>query len=153
MFLLTGFAGAAWRQRRCPGKAADRLWASRREVKQSLAIRHAREPKLDAPLVTVRAVRDGGRSVVVAITGELDAITAPAFPASVIQALSALDGRGEQVTLDLSGLAFLDAAGARALIAAVQAIPHGHAVAIRSMGPIVSRVLDLLGRELPTVRG
>jgi len=107
---------------------------------------------LDAPLVTVRAVRDGGR-LVIAIAGELDTTMADAFPASVIQVIGALDGHGEQVTLDLSGLAFLDAAGARALIAAVQAIPHGHAVAIRSMGPIVSRVLDLLGRELPTVRG
>lgn len=78
--------------------------------------------------------------------------TAATLPGAMIQTVSALDGHAEEVTLDLSGLAFLDVAGARSLVAAVQAIPDGHPVTIRSISPIARRVLRMLDCDLATVR-
>lgn len=50
--------------------------------------------------------------------------------------------------LDLSGLAFLDCRGARALAEAARAVPVDSPVIVRSVCPRVRRVLDLLGLDL-----
>jgi anti-anti-sigma factor len=99
---------------------------------------------MDAPPSSVTAARDG-QCCVVTISGDLDLTRAAAFPQMVIQAVSAQDGHGEQVVLDLSGLAFLDVAGARALVAAIHAMAKGHPVTVRSISPTATRVLSLLG--------
>jgi anti-anti-sigma factor len=97
--------------------------------------------------LTVAATRDGRRCVLT-IAGDLDLTTAAKlFPAvtEVAGALNGQDGQTDQLVLDLAGLAFVDVAGARALMAAVHAVPGGHQVTVRSISPIARRLLDLLG--------
>lgn len=97
--------------------------------------------------VTVAATRTG-RGWVLAISGDLDLTTAEALAPAVAQVIGAVDGQPAPVLLDLAGLAFLDVAGARALVAAVQALPVGHPVTVGSISPPASRLLVLLGWEL-----
>lgn len=89
-----------------------------------------------------------GRGCTVAISGDLDLTTAEALAPAVTQVLGAVNGQPAPVLLDLSGLAFLDCVGARALAAAVQALPSGHPVAIGSISPAASRLLGLIGWNL-----
>lgn len=89
-----------------------------------------------------------GRSCVLTITGDLDVLSADTLVSTVTGLVGGLDGQADQVVLDLAGLTFLDIAGARALVAAVQAVPDGHPTTVRSISPIARRLLSVLGWSL-----
>ena len=99
---------------------------------------------MEASPLSVTAARDG-HSCVLTISGDLELTTAGMFPQMMCQAVSSLDGHDEQIVLDLSGLAFLDVAGARTLVAAVHVIRDGHTIKVGSISPAASRVLGVLG--------
>jgi anti-sigma B factor antagonist len=95
-------------------------------------------------LLTTNLHRYGSRCTLV-VTGELDVATAPILEGAVD---GALDGRGGEFWLDLSGLAFMDSTGARAITHA-----HNRAASLRSRlivlspTPAVRRVLNLMGLD------
>ena len=85
-----------------------------------------------------------GKAVLLAITGELDVATTAQFRASV----EGLDDPGapSHVTVDLSRLDFIDAAGIAALLALGNSLDDvGGSIRIRSPKPHVRRVLELAG--------
>jgi anti-anti-sigma factor len=75
----------------------------------------------------------------------LDLTTATEFLEHVARAV---DDRTERFVLDLAGLAFLDCAGARALVLATYAAPSGCPVIVRSVSPPAARLMDLLDLDL-----
>ena len=98
----------------------------------------------DAGALTVKAVHDG-RMCAFILSGMLDLTTAAEFLEHVARAV---DDRTERFVLDLAGLAFLDYAGARALVLAAYTAPSGCPVIVRSISPPAARLLDLLNLEL-----
>ena len=113
----------------------------------------------DDPQLTVR-VDYAGSVCVLTLTGELDMVAARGVMAQVMDAVHALVQAGpaaaERVVLDLSGLAFLDCAGARALALAARAVPEHCPVIVRAISPAAARLLDLAGISLehgPTAAG
>jgi anti-anti-sigma factor len=103
---------------------------------------------MDTPSLTV-AVAHEGRNCVLTITGDLDMISASTLAPTVTGLVGALNGQADRVVLDLAGLTFLDITGARALVAAVHAVPDGHPITLRSISPIARRLLGVLGWSLP----
>jgi anti-sigma B factor antagonist len=87
--------------------------------------------------------RDG--VCVLAVSGELDVITSADFTLRATRTVREATG---PVLVDLSGLTFTDASGARALAAVIGAIPAWRLVAVWSGHPPVRRVLALLGIDL-----
>jgi anti-anti-sigma factor len=96
-----------------------------------------------------RVERDGAVCVL-SVSGVLDLVTAEGFTE---RAGLAICGRPERFVLDLSGLAFADCAGARALAAVTRAVPGDCPVIVRSARPIVRRLLDLMNLDLECGRG
>jgi anti-sigma B factor antagonist len=96
-----------------------------------------------------RVQRDGAVCVL-SVSGELDFVTADGFAE---RARLAVGGRAERLVLDLSGLAFADCCGARALAAVTRGVPGDCPVIVRSAGPVVRRLLDLMGLDLESRRG
>jgi anti-anti-sigma regulatory factor len=94
--------------------------------------------------VQVRAVRRNG-ACVLQIARELDAMTADAFAGHADAAVRSLPG---PVPVDLSGLTFIDAGGARALDAVMQTLPGGRLASVRACPRHVRRILDMLGLPL-----
>jgi anti-anti-sigma factor len=85
-----------------------------------------------------------GKSVLLAIAGELDVATTAQFRASV----EGLDDPAapSHITVDLSRLDFIDAAGIAALLALRNAVDDvGGSIRVRSPKPHVRRVLELAG--------
>ncbi len=74
------------------------------------------------------------------IEGELDYATLPALTV----ALASMVGRGS-FCVDLSGLAFCDVGGLRALVTAAAGLSPGHVLTLRSPSPQVRRLLVLTG--------
>jgi anti-sigma B factor antagonist len=97
-----------------------------------------------ADRVQVRAVRRNGACVLL-IAGELDVIAADAFAEQADAAVRSLPG---PVLVDLSGLAFIDACGARVLDAVMRTLPGGRAASVRACPRRVRRILDMLGLPL-----
>ena len=113
----------------------------------------------DDPQLTVRVDYDGPVCVLT-FTGELDMVAARGVLAQLTDAVRALVQAGpaaaERVVLDLSGLAFLDCAGARALALAAWAVPEHCPVIVRAISPAAARLLGLAGISLehgPTEAG
>lgn len=102
-----------------------------------------------AGFLRVTAEHDGGVCVL-SVSGELDLLSAARFAE---QTALAIDGRAERLVLDLSGLAFVDCCGARALAALTEAVPDGCPVIVRSARPVVRRMLELMGVDLQARRG
>jgi anti-anti-sigma factor len=98
----------------------------------------------DIGALTVKAVHDG-RICALTLRGVLDLTTAAQFLEHVARAV---DDRTERFVLDLSGLAFLDCTGARALVMAAYAAPSGCPVIVRSISPLAARLIDLLDLDL-----
>jgi stage II sporulation protein AA (anti-sigma F factor antagonist) len=98
----------------------------------------------DAGALTIKAVHDG-RICTLTLRGTLDLTTAAQFLEHVAQAV---DDRTERFVLDLSGLAFLDCTGARALVLAAYAAPSGCPAIVRSISPPAARLVDLLNLDL-----
>jgi anti-anti-sigma factor len=82
---------------------------------------------------------------VLQIAGELDAIAADAFAERADAAVRPLPG---PVLVDLSGLTFIDACGARVLDAVIRTLPGGRPASVRACPRRVRRVLDMLGLPL-----
>jgi anti-anti-sigma factor len=79
------------------------------------------------------------------VSGELTLTTDREFGARVAETLAAWRG---PVLFDLSGLDFIDCHGARALARAVRSAPS-HKAELYGCKPLVRRVLDVLGSDLP----
>jgi anti-sigma B factor antagonist len=80
---------------------------------------------------------------VLALTGELDAASAPALEQCLDEVLSQPHAR---VMLDLNGLRFVDSAGVSVLIKAKRAAEtHGRTLALRRPTPQLERVFALVG--------
>lgn len=103
---------------------------------------------MNAPYLSVNVEHDGPVCVL-ALRGELDMITAPTFTARMSRVGWE---RAERLVLDLSGLSFTDCAGARALAAAVRAVPADCPIIVRSLQPTVRRVFELTGLDLENLR-
>jgi anti-sigma B factor antagonist len=95
---------------------------------------HSFAIEVDDPDASERKVR---------VSGELDMSTAPELSAALIKAGEGGDGA---ITLDLSGVTFLDSSAIGALIAAGQELSAGgHTLRIGPRSAIVSRVLEITG--------
>jgi anti-anti-sigma factor len=82
-------------------------------------------------------------TVVIQLQGELDMCSAPALGRDLTEAL---DGMPHTISLDLSGLTFLDSTGIRVLVSAHRrAAAQGTGFILRSPRPSVLRVLKLTG--------
>jgi anti-sigma B factor antagonist len=96
-----------------------------------------------APQFRLRTQHDGG-DYRLSLTGELDLATVP----DLERALSAACAEGARsVTLDLSGLAFIDSTGLKALLQGARlCVSHGCEYGIdRNMSPPVKRLLEIAG--------
>jgi anti-anti-sigma factor len=98
----------------------------------------------DAVVLTIKTAHDG-RICAFTLSGDLDFTTAAGFLEHVARAV---DDRTERFVLDLAGLAFLDCAGARALVMATYAAPSGCPVIVRSVSLPAARLIDLLNLDL-----
>ena len=87
----------------------------------------------------------GADGPVVALSGEADAATAAELRETLA---TQLDTGARQVTVDASGLSFLDSASLRVLILAARAMRgrHGTLVFARPQ-PIVARLLEITGAD------
>jgi anti-anti-sigma regulatory factor len=86
---------------------------------------------------------------VLAFTGDLDVIAARYVLAEALRAMRGLADLGQdRVALDLSGLTYLDCAGARALTLVARSAPNGCRVDVRAVSPVAARVLRLLDVSL-----
>jgi anti-anti-sigma factor len=100
---------------------------------------------------TVRQDQDGG-SLLVTLTGELDIGAVELLAACADQICRQRDVA--EVRLDLSGLTFLDRAGAQTLAAACHCLRRdGRRIEVTGIRARVQRVLDLLGLALTADRG
>ena len=104
--------------------------------------------------VSVRERRDGaggapgavGDSVTVAVIGELDIATVPRFTGRMNDLLRR--GRIHELILDLSGLAFIDAGGLRALTELRSRVEQQGAVLILDgVQPQMRRLIGIIGPE------
>lgn len=87
--------------------------------------------------------RDEAGGVVLALSGELDVVSAPALEQRLREAPSE---PGAHVTLDLSDLEFVDSAGVSVLIKAKQdAESHGRTLVLARATEQVHRVFALVG--------
>jgi anti-anti-sigma factor len=94
--------------------------------------------------VQVQAVRRNGACVLL-IAGELDAMAADTFAERVDAAVWSLPW---PVLIDLAGLTFIDAYGARVLDAVMRTLPGGRPASVRACPCRVRRILDILGLPL-----
>ncbi|MBV9805312.1 MAG: STAS domain-containing protein [Solirubrobacterales bacterium] len=86
---------------------------------------------------------DDDRGVVLALSGELDVVSAPQLEQCLKEVLAQPDAR---VLLDLNGLRFVDSAGVSVLIKAKKdAEASGRAVVLRRPTEQLHRVFSLLG--------
>ena len=91
--------------------------------------------------LAVWKLNDGRRSL--SVSGELDLATAPLLD----QALEGEIESGMDVTFDVEGLRFMDAAGLQVLVRVRRAIGRRGRVLLRHPGPIVRRVISLTGLD------
>jgi anti-sigma B factor antagonist len=87
----------------------------------------------------------GADGPVVVLSGEADATTASLLREMLT---TLLEAGARQVTVDASGLAFLDSASLRVLVLAARALQgrHGTLVLARPQ-PLVARVLEITGAD------
>jgi anti-sigma B factor antagonist len=95
----------------------------------------------DGELLTMRPI-DGG----VALAGEIDAHTGPRLTAQLTATLSAPLGDGDDLTLDMSEVEFVDSSGLRVLIELhQQRAAAGARLVVQSPSAAVRRLLDVSG--------
>jgi len=120
--------------RRCPQLASSRPCGPL-EIGRELI-----EARWSMSALKVKADLDG-RICVLTVTGDLDCLSVTGF---LTHAARVVDERTERFVLDLGGVTFLDAAGARALGTATHFPPSGCPVIIRSLSAWARRVLGLM---------
>jgi len=99
---------------------------------------------MDAYLQIRAQGRDG--MCVLRVVGELDTAMTGTFTAQADAALHAVPG---PVTVDLTGLRFVDAAGARALTQLLRSLSASRLAGVTPCIPVVRRALRLLGLPFP----
>ena len=91
--------------------------------------------------LSISVADDGDGVRVVALTGELDFLSASDLGAR----LSDLRGQtGNAVVIDVSGLTFIDSTGLNVLVAGVQAIQATSSVVVAGASKHVSRVFEIV---------
>ena len=101
------------------------------------------EPGLSASMLDVRIVETSTGPLVL-LAGDLDLECAVGFQEALADTLTA--NRGREVHLDLSGLTFLDVAGARALVAVRdRVVSEGGRVTVRGLDESRVPVAAVLG--------
>jgi anti-sigma B factor antagonist len=94
------------------------------------------------PDLVLSSTRDGGR-VVLAVSGELDAYSAPGLEDQIGRLLN---DRVDHVVLDLGETQFLDSSGLRAILSAQRRLTEaGGQLTLRSPSEPVTRLLDITG--------
>jgi len=87
----------------------------------------------------------GLRNVVLAVAGELDAVTVPQFRAALMQGAQAV---GWRVVVDLSELQLMDTAAIHVLVSANNRVMAGGGLLVLAGAqPAVARVLSLAGAD------
>ncbi|WP_300682942.1 STAS domain-containing protein [Nocardioides sp.] len=95
------------------------------------------------PFFEARSQADATDGVRLVVTGDLDLATAPRLTEV---ARAAVSSPGDIVTLDLSGVTFLDSTGLGALLdLRKKVVGAGGRVQVAAQSPAVARVLDLAG--------
>jgi anti-sigma B factor antagonist len=92
-------------------------------------------------LLTAWQVTHGALSL--RVSGELDLLTAPRLE----EVLEGQIEQGANVTFDLDGLGFIDAAGLRVLVGVRRSVGSRGRVLLRDPGTVVRRVLSLTGLD------
>jgi anti-anti-sigma factor len=94
------------------------------------------------PLITSVSHDEG--VVVLAVSGEIDLATIPAFEAAIADALTQ---RPTALIVDLSGVDFLASAGLQALVAARESLTGAAEFAVVADRPATSRPIQLTGLD------
>lgn len=94
------------------------------------------------PIITSVSYDDG--VAVLAVSGEIDLATIPAFEVAITDALSQ---RPAALIVDLSGVDFLASAGLQALVATHEKIGGSAKFAVVAVGPATSRPIQLTGLD------
>ena len=89
-------------------------------------------------------VRTAGGTATVVISGELDISGTPWLAA---QLGNVLEDRPERLVFDLTGVGFIDVAGARLIASTAGALPAGRLPVVRGAGPLIRRVFALTGLD------
>lgn len=88
------------------------------------------------------SVEPRGEAIVLAVTGEIDILTAPKFQEALDHVLQ---GKPSSLVVDLSGITFLASAG----LGVIAAVGHGIAAAtslkVVADGPVTARPIQLTG--------
>jgi anti-anti-sigma factor len=91
----------------------------------------------------VGKIRVDGNDVHVTLAGEIDAASSATLQARLDGLIESTNGR---VTLDMSGISFMDSSGIRALVGTHQRMSaHGRLLILRNVSAATMRVLDLTG--------
>lgn len=106
---------------------------------------------MDTQQFSVQISRDGPVCLL-AVAGDLDSTAATDLADEVSQAVAVIAAGDrvhvERFVLDLSGLTWLDCAGARALSAVAQGIPDEYPIVVRAISPIAARLFSVLDMDL-----
>ena len=94
------------------------------------------------PIITSVSYDDG--VAVLAVSGEVDLATIPAFQAAIADALTK---RPTALIVDLSGVDFLASAGLQALVATHENVSGAAGFAVVADGPATSRPIELTGLD------
>ena len=88
---------------------------------------------------------DGLRHVVVAVAGDLDAVTVPQFRDELMRQVPAA---GPRLVVDLSGLHFMDTSAIHVLVSVNNRVmDRGGLLVVAAAPPAVARVLSLAGAD------
>ncbi|MGO4444359.1 STAS domain-containing protein [Mycobacterium sp. 2YAF39] len=94
------------------------------------------------PIITSVSYDDG--IAVLAVGGEVDLATIPAFQAAIAEALAQ---RPTALIIDLSAVDFLASAGLQALVATHETVSGAAGFAVVADGPATSRPIELTGLD------
>ena len=94
------------------------------------------------PLATSVSYEDG--IAVLAVSGEVDLATVPAFEAAIAEALA---HKPTALIVDLSAVDFLASAGLQSLVATHESVSIQAAFAVVADGPATSRPIELTGLD------
>lgn len=99
-------------------------------------------PQVQGSESPLRAEVSGGRVATVTLAGELDITNAPVLAERLLKVTGA---HPERLVLDLSGLAFMDVAGARMLDCAFHALDGRCPAVFRGFRPSARRIFQVTG--------